>query len=200
MPADANVHRAFRRLVEAAEATVPDLPARLAGRPEPTPDGITRQLREFAHLRAAGVAERQTLALREGAGVLRAALTPVVAGAVEVSSAELHEILRPGMASLAPWGTPDLAEAEGLGVPGFVYDLPDCFDRPRDPSGGRPSTVPVRCPDDRPLRRRARRRRGIAAGARHAARAAEPLLADGDARIWVEQAWGAIASRRRLPA
>jgi len=146
VPADANVHRAFRRLVEAAELTVPDLPARLAGRPEPTPDGITRRLREFARLWAAGVAERLTLALPEGAEVPRAALTPVVAGAVEVSTAELHEILRPGMACLAPWGAPDLAEAERLGVPGFVYDLPDCFDRPRDPERWEtldgPSTLP----------------------------------------------------------
>lgn len=70
--------------------------------------------------------------LPEGAEVPRAALTPIVAGAVDVSSAELREILRPGMACLAPWGAPDLAEAEGMGVPGFVYDLPDCFDRPRD--------------------------------------------------------------------
>ena len=132
VPQDANVHRAYRRLVEAAELTVPDLPARLAGRPEPTPEGIARLVYEFARLRAAGVAGRLTLVLPEGAEVPRAALTPVVAGAVDVSSAELREILRPGMACLAPWGAPDLAEAEGLGVPGFVYDLPDCFDRPRD--------------------------------------------------------------------
>jgi len=63
--------------------------------------------------------------LPEGAEVPRAALTPIVAGAVDVSSAELREILRPGMACLAPWGAPDLAEAEGMGVPGFVYDLPE---------------------------------------------------------------------------
>jgi hypothetical protein len=56
VPQDANVHRAYRRLVEAAELTVPDLPARLAGRPEPTPEGIARLVYEFARLRAAGVA------------------------------------------------------------------------------------------------------------------------------------------------
>ena len=37
------------------------------------------------------------------------------------------------MAALAAWGSGEIVESEQLGVPAFVYDLPDCFDRPRDP-------------------------------------------------------------------
>jgi glycosyltransferase involved in cell wall biosynthesis len=132
VPQDANVHRAYRRLVEAADLTVPNLPASLAGRPDPTPEGITRLLREFARMRSAGVAERLTVALPPHIELPREAVTPVVAGAVDVSTADLADILRPGMGFLGPWGAADLAASEGLGVPAFVYDLPDCFDRPRD--------------------------------------------------------------------
>ena len=204
VPHDANVHRAYRRLVEAADLTVPALPASLAGRPDPTPEGITRLLHEFGRLRTAGVAERLTLALPSGTEVPRSAITPVIAGAVDdVRRREHRRDPAPAAWRRLRHGVRATSSSRSCwAFPPSCTTCPTASTARAIPSDGRRWTAP-----------RASRLRtamivpfagehvdGAAAllAERHAAhRAAEPLLADGDAARLGGRRMGARPGLRR---
>jgi hypothetical protein len=99
---------------------------------------ISRLVQELRRLKAGQVADRVVVITEPGeasaaAELLRAALA--AGGDLDIDLAPtgtLASVLQPGMAFVTPFDSPLAAEAEKLGAPAMIYDVPDCFDRPRD--------------------------------------------------------------------
>jgi hypothetical protein len=138
LPGAVKLQKYFTDLVNAAGLTPPSFPCTMVSQPALDGEAFCSMAEQFRVLLAAGLTDRMIAVVPDGSAdqADRLMKDAIRAGGrldVEVVSAPLEETLRRGMAFVGPFGSPHLAEAEVLGVPALVHEVPDCFDRPRDP-------------------------------------------------------------------
>ncbi len=138
LPGAVKLQKYFTDLVNAAGLTPPTFPCAMVAQPDLTDESFRSMVEQFHMLRAAGLTDRMIAAVPERSmhKAPRLLADAIRAGGgldVELVAGPLDATLRRGMAFVGPFGSPHLAEAERLGVPALVHDVPDCFDRPRDP-------------------------------------------------------------------
>jgi hypothetical protein len=138
LPGDAQLRRYASDLLGLAGLPTPPFPCAVVARPELTRAALADMVEQFRSLHAGGIAGRLIVSVPEQAmyrapDLVRRALAGGAPATVNLVPGPLEALLRPGMALIAPFGSPQLAEAERHGVPGLAYRVPDCFARPRDP-------------------------------------------------------------------
>ena len=139
LPGDKGMHKYWSQLIELGGLIAPQLPCTVVAKPEPTATAVSRLVTELRYLKAGGVADHVVVITEPGeatatAELLRRSLATGDDIDIDLSpTGALGTVLRPGMAFVTPFESPLAAEAEKLGVPAMIYDVPDCFDRPRDP-------------------------------------------------------------------
>jgi len=139
LPGDKGMHKYWRQLLELGGLAAPELPCTVVAKPDLNPAAVTRLVKELRYLKAGQVAEHVIVITEPGeapaaAELLRIALATGDDLDIDLApTGTLGGILRPGMLFVTPFESPLAAEAEHLGAPAQIYDIPDCFDRPRDP-------------------------------------------------------------------
>jgi hypothetical protein len=138
LPGDKGMHKYWRQLLELGGLTAPELPCTVVAKPDLNPAAVTRLVKELRYLKAGQVAEHVIVITEPGeapaaAELLRIALASGDDLDIDLApTGTLGSILRPGMLFVTSFESPLAAEAEHLGAPAQIYDIPDCFDRPRD--------------------------------------------------------------------
>jgi hypothetical protein len=139
LPGDKGIHKYWTELMELGGLVAPELPCTVVAKPDLNSAAVTRLVKELRYLKAGSVADRVIVLTEPGqatqaADLLRAALG--AGGDIDIDlspTGSLGSVLGPGMVFVTPFESPLAAEAERLGAPAMIYDVPDCFDRPRDP-------------------------------------------------------------------
>jgi hypothetical protein len=132
---DESLVRYWMQLIDQANLTRPHYPVHLVAEATPDPERTARMVAEMRRLQEAGVVA-SIRAVTGPADLLRVAKMlriPANGLDIELTAAALTDVLQPGTILLAELDAPEIAVAERHGIPAMIHNVPDCFDRPRDP-------------------------------------------------------------------
>jgi hypothetical protein len=135
LPKDESLVRYWMQLIDQAELTRPQYPVNLVVRARADEAAMKRMAAEIRRLDRAGVTA-SVRAVADPADLLQVAkmLRRHASGLeIDLTAGSLTDLLRPGRVLLAELDAPEIAVAERHGIPAMIHNVPDCFDRPRDP-------------------------------------------------------------------
>ena len=135
LPKDEALVRYWMQLIDEADLTRPHYPVRVVAEATTDEPRVVRMVAEMRRLHEAGVTA-SLRAVTGAADLLRVAkmLRRHAGGLdIELTADPLTDLLAPGTVLLAELDAPEIAVAERHGIPAMIHNVPDCFDRPRDP-------------------------------------------------------------------